>query len=75
MNKVQNRLNGWDALRLSMAGKITLVKFVLLVIPNYFMSIVRVPVTVCNEIEKLARNFIWGATSEARKPALLSWDK
>ncbi|KAK5793185.1 hypothetical protein PVK06_034323 [Gossypium arboreum] len=38
------------------------------------MYIVRVPLSVCNEIERLARNFIWGTTNNTRKTALLSWE-
>lgn len=56
-----------------MAGRITLVRLILLAIPNYFMYTVRIPILVCNKIKKIARNFIWGTTVEARKPALLSW--
>ncbi|KAA3461674.1 LINE-1 reverse transcriptase isogeny [Gossypium australe] len=52
-------LNEWEVRKLSLLGRITLVKSVLLVIPNYFMSTL---VSICSEIEKLARNFIWGMT-------------
>lgn len=58
---------------LSMEGKITLVKFVLLVIPRCFMSTICIHVSVCNEIEKLSRHFIRRANSESRKSTLLSW--
>ncbi|KAH1082125.1 hypothetical protein J1N35_021886 [Gossypium stocksii] len=37
VDKIHNKLSGWDAKNLSMAGRITLVKLILLVIPNYFM--------------------------------------
>ncbi|KAK5795153.1 hypothetical protein PVK06_036411 [Gossypium arboreum] len=33
-----------------------------------------IPVTVCGEIEKLTRNFVWGSSSDDRKSALLKWD-
>lgn len=58
---------------MSLAGRITLAKFVLLAIPNYFMSIVRIPVSICKEIKRLARNFVWGTSSEVRRPMLASW--
>ncbi|MBA0661421.1 hypothetical protein Goklo_005716 [Gossypium klotzschianum] len=37
------------------------------------MTTARLLVTVCKEIEKTARNFIWGSTSLERKPALVNW--
>lgn len=74
VDKVRTRLNGWEAKNLLLAGRITLAKAVLLTIPNYFMTTVRIPISVCSEIEKLARNFIQRSTSEARKPALINWE-
>lgn len=62
VSKVRNKPNGRDAKKLSMAGRITLVKSVLLAILNYFMCTVHLPITVCREIEKIAQNFIWGST-------------
>lgn len=74
VSNVRNKLNRWDAKKLSMVGRITLVISVLLAIPNYFMCTVRLPITVCQEIEKIARNFILGSTLESRKSALFSWE-
>lgn len=65
---------GWEAKKLSIAWLVTLAQPVLLFIPNYFMYTVRISISVCTEIEKIARNFIWGLTSEDGKVALLSWD-
>lgn len=58
--KFRNKLNGCESKKLSMADRITLVKYVLFAIPNYLMSTVLIPLFVCREIEKLAYNFIWG---------------
>lgn len=66
LNKVRDRLNGWDARKLSFTGRLTLVKLVLLFIPNYFMATVRIPITICKEIEKIARGFLWGSTNGRR---------
>lgn len=46
-----------------MAGRITLAKSVLLAIPNYFMGTVHLPISICREIEKITRNFIWGSST------------
>ncbi|KAH1039733.1 hypothetical protein J1N35_041476 [Gossypium stocksii] len=36
------------------------------------MSTARIPVSICKEIKRLARNFVWGTSSEARRPTLVS---
>lgn len=73
VNKIQKKLFGWQVRKLLMAGRITLVRSVLLAKPNYFMYTARIPISVCNEIERIARNFIWGTIVEARKTTLVSW--
>ncbi|KAJ1433552.1 hypothetical protein SESBI_06090 [Sesbania bispinosa] len=43
--------------------------------PNYLMQASVIPVGVCEEIERLCRNFIWGSSAEKRKMHLISWHK
>ncbi|KAG4151740.1 hypothetical protein ERO13_D04G084980v2 [Gossypium hirsutum] len=33
----------------------------------------QIPITICKEIEKLARGFLLGTASSGRKPSLISW--
>lgn len=68
---VRKKLNGWDAKKLSMTGRVTLAKVVLVAILNYFMN---TAIGVCNEIDKLARCFIWGSSKDNRKLALVKWE-
>lgn len=56
-----------------MAGRITLVKLILLAIPNYFMCTARLPLSVCGITEKLARDFIRGSSRKLRKCSLMNW--
>lgn len=72
VDEVRQRLSGWEVRKLSMVRRISLVHSILLVIPNYFMNMVKVPVTVCMNIERLAHTFIWGSTVGQRKLALVS---
>ncbi|KAA3467341.1 endonuclease/exonuclease/phosphatase family protein [Gossypium australe] len=37
------------------------------------MTTTRIPITICKEIEKVARSFLWGSNNERRKVALVSW--
>ncbi|KAH1097425.1 hypothetical protein J1N35_014346 [Gossypium stocksii] len=57
-----------------MAGRITLAQSVLLSIPNYFMQSLMIPRGVCLEIERLARQFIWGCKDGHSKVSLVGWD-
>lgn len=51
MDKVCYKLGNWNAKSLSLAGRITLARSVMLSIPNYFMRTVKIPLGICDEIE------------------------
>ncbi|KAL1165141.1 hypothetical protein V6Z11_A06G112000 [Gossypium hirsutum] len=74
VEKVRRKLDSWDAQMLSMAGRVTLARSVLLSIPNYFIQFVKIPISVCKEIEKIARGFIWGRSTTSQKPSLVKWN-
>lgn len=50
---------GWQAKLLSQAGRATFVKHVAFSIPIYAMSSFLLPKGWCNNLEKLARAFLW----------------
>ncbi|KAA3469259.1 LINE-1 reverse transcriptase isogeny [Gossypium australe] len=74
IDKVRSKLQNWDARQLSLAGCITLAQSVLLAIPSYFMQSLAIPKGVCEEIEKIARQFIWGGSAGNLKLALIGWE-
>ncbi|KAA3468778.1 Retrovirus-related Pol polyprotein LINE-1 [Gossypium australe] len=74
IEKVRCKLQNWDARKLSFAGCVTLAQSVLLAIPNYFMQSLAISKGVCDEIEMIARQFIWGGFVDNPKSALVSWD-
>ncbi|KAH1113984.1 hypothetical protein J1N35_007362 [Gossypium stocksii] len=55
---VRTNLCNWYAKQLSMVGSFTLVQSVLLTIPNYFIQSMKISKGVCDEIERLTRQFI-----------------
>ncbi|KAA3489716.1 LINE-1 reverse transcriptase isogeny [Gossypium australe] len=71
MEKVRMKLQSWDARQLSIVGRATLAQSVLLSIPGYFMQSIMNPKKICNEIERLARTFIWGTTDSRKKMSLV----
>jgi hypothetical protein len=70
--KIQNKLSGWKHQCLSLAGRLTLTKYVLSSIPYYHMQYAKLPKTLCDEMEKIQRGFLWGDTDQTRKPHLIS---
>lgn len=58
VKKVQERLLGWKVENLSMVGKVTLCKSVILALPIYVMQFISLPKSICNEIEKMYRKFV-----------------
>ncbi|XP_017613545.1 uncharacterized protein LOC108458650 [Gossypium arboreum] len=74
VEKVRRKLQNWDAKRLSIAGRIILAQSVLMTIPSYFMQSMMIPRGICNEIESLVKQFIWGSSEQKKKMALVGWD-
>jgi hypothetical protein len=74
IDKIQNKLSGWKQQCLSFAGRLTLSKSVLTSIPYYHIHYANLPKTLCNEMEKIQRRFLWGDTDQTRKPHLVGWD-
>lgn len=59
---------------LSSGGTEIFIKSVLQAIPVYVMVIFRLPDSVCEDLNRLTRNFWWGATNGERKIHWGSWD-
>lgn len=74
VDKVRGKLTGWKASNLSQPVRISLAQSCLFNIPNYVMQMCKLPAWVCDYIEKLCRDLIWGSTPEARKNHLISWE-
>ena len=73
--KVQSKLAGWKTRLLSPAGWWVLIKSAVTPIPEYLKQCVKIPAKVCNSVDKLCRDFLWGFTLEKRKTHLVSWKK
>ncbi|XP_061367828.1 uncharacterized protein LOC133310843 [Gastrolobium bilobum] len=74
MDRVKSRLSSWNAKSLSLAGRLTLVKSVMAAMPNYAMQTAWIPKSMCENIEKQARGFIWGSTENKRGVHLVNWE-
>ncbi|KAL6218309.1 hypothetical protein ACLB2K_011523 [Fragaria x ananassa] len=72
--RIQSRLASWKCKTLSMAGRLTLVQSVTSSIPIYSMQTVKFPVSLCERIDKLNRDFIWGDNNEKKRVHLVNWE-
>lgn len=73
-DRVRSKLTGWKATSLSMAGHITLAQSCIQSLPNYAMQSSCIPSSICDEVERLCRNFIRGSTTEGRKCHVMFWE-
>ncbi|EOY19766.1 Uncharacterized protein TCM_045102 [Theobroma cacao] len=60
LERCKAKLAGWKANILSIGGRISLIKAVLSNLPIYFMSILKMPKGVQEELDKMRRKFLWG---------------
>ena len=62
-------MQGWKEKLLSQAGKEVMIKAVIQSIPAHSMSVFKLPVSLCKEIEMMIRRFWWGQ-HDAKKDSL-----
>ncbi|XP_062006018.1 uncharacterized protein LOC133723218 [Rosa rugosa] len=74
VDKAQSRLASWKGKVLNMAGRLTLIQSVNSSIPIYAMQTAKLPMKLCDKLDKLNRDFLWGDTEQKRKVHLSSWD-
>lgn len=74
LDKVDQRLSGWSASHLSLAGRITLCQIVLHVAPIYTMQST-MPASITSKLEQMRRRFLWSGNKEHRKMSLIGYDR
>ena len=74
-NRVMTKLAGWKMKFLSFARRAVLVKSVMSVIPNHVMQGAALPRHLCDKLDKMNKDFLWGSTNEKRKLHLVGWEK
>lgn len=61
IEKMKKKLSGWKASSLSFTARVTLAQTPLSSIPGYVIQACAILVSICDEAERLCRNFIWGS--------------
>ncbi|KAK4393106.1 hypothetical protein Sango_1781400 [Sesamum angolense] len=66
--KIDSRIKGWESIQLSFAGRIQLIKSVLMSLNVYWAMAFILPKGVIREVEKKMRTFLWKGNSEVGYP-------
>ncbi|CAN1726093.1 Putative ribonuclease H protein At1g65750 [Linum perenne] len=66
LTRIDNKLAGWKANNLSLAGRVTLASSVLNSIPSYVMQMAALPNYICEGIDRKIRSFICGSSDGVR---------
>lgn len=72
INKMVEKVQSWSAEMRSYAGRLQLVKAVLMSIQRFWSSIFPLLVAVIRKEERVCRNYLWARQSDSKK-ALVSW--
>ncbi|KAK4381010.1 Retrovirus-related Pol polyprotein from type-2 retrotransposable element R2DM [Sesamum angolense] len=73
LRKIDARIRGWDGVGLSFAGRVQLIKSVLLAFDVYWAMAFLLPKGVIKEIVKRIRTFLWKGTSSSGYPKV-AWE-
>ncbi|GAA0145565.1 reverse transcriptase [Lithospermum erythrorhizon] len=73
LDKVRNKLQGWKASSLSLAGRKTLIQATTFAIPNYYCQFTMLPKNICERINKANRAFLWSSSQSKKKIHLVKW--
>ncbi|KAL5540231.1 hypothetical protein UlMin_044471 [Ulmus minor] len=75
VEQLDSKLAGWNAITLSKAKKLILIKSIVLAVPTYSMQTVKIPTAICSKLDARIRSFWWGPSSNGRNSLCLkAWD-
>lgn len=75
VDRIRQRAASWSTRCLSKAGKLTMLKAVLLAIPTYTMSCFELPVSMYKRIQSALIRFWWDGPNDKRKMSWVAWDR
>ena len=75
LDRVKQKLTGWKANMLSLAGRAILIQASSTAIPSYVMQCVKLPGRILDGIDRVNRNFLWGTTETTKKIHWVGWQK
>eukprot|EP00253_Pinus_taeda_P008825 PITA_08825 len=73
--KIEARISHWSFRWLSRAGRLTLLKSVLMAIPVYWAALTWIPKGILEKIRRLCCRFLWDGAKEKTILPWVAWDK
>ncbi|KAK4384290.1 hypothetical protein Sango_3075900 [Sesamum angolense] len=73
LHKIYSRIKGWEGVQLSFAGRVQLIKSVLISFEVYWATVFILPKGIIKEMIKRLRTFLWKGTSASGYPKV-SWE-
>ncbi|EOY19200.1 Retrotransposon, unclassified-like protein [Theobroma cacao] len=73
INKIRERITGWENKILSPGGRITLLRSVLSSMPIYLLQVLKPPACVIQKIERLFNSFLWGSSMDSTRIHWTAW--
>ncbi|KAK4724026.1 hypothetical protein R3W88_026805 [Solanum pinnatisectum] len=73
INKIVNRVTGWQSRMLSYGGKATLIKHVLQSLLIHILSSISPPLSTIKQIQDIMADFFWGWRNDRKKYHWSSW--
>lgn len=75
VERVISKLLGWKSKFLSFARRTVLIYSIMAAIPNHVMQGVALSSHLCEKLDKVNKDFLWGSSMERRKLHLVGWSK
>ena len=74
VSKIEKIINSWSHKWLSRAGRLVLIKYVLLSIHVYWISLAWVPIGILNKIRSICSKFLWSGKEDKQILPWVVWD-
>ncbi|XP_074291429.1 uncharacterized protein LOC141618220 [Silene latifolia] len=75
VERMVDKIRGWGSRKLSYAGRLVLVKYVLTQIHSYWARIFIIPMGIIKRIESICRNYLWEGVDKYHKAPSVSWER
>ncbi|KAL9419623.1 hypothetical protein AB3S75_037401 [Citrus x aurantiifolia] len=64
--KIHNKVSNWQHKFFSVGGKEVLIKAAAQAIPAYAMSVFKIPMSICDDIQRIIAKFWWGSGTDKK---------
>ncbi|KAH9719688.1 reverse transcriptase domain-containing protein [Citrus sinensis] len=73
--RVKSKISNWQHKHFSSGGKEVLIKTIAQAIPTYAMSVFKIPLGLCEDVQKIIARFWWGSQDDKRGIHWAKWER